>query len=205
MKGTAPQMIVSWWLNLLVKICLQCKRHRRCSFSPCIEKISWRKKWQPTPLLLPGRFHGRKNLMGYSQWGCKEPGTTKPAHAHKGLFEHHLQHYRVIWGTVWAHAFHKGSKLTLVDREKHKINPLVKLLSTNKQDVWCMVLWKQASVQGKQKRGNTTHVKWNSRIWLVRSNVLFLFEPKPIIASVGHFLSLYQWHLKQDKWHACKI
>lgn len=93
---------------------------------------------------------------------------------------------------------------SLVDREKHEINPLVKLLSTNKQDVWCMVLWKQASVQGKQKRGNTTHVKWNSRIWLVRSNVLFLFEPKPIIASIGHFLSLYQWHLKQDKWRACK-
>ena len=109
-----------------------------------------------------------------------------------------------MWGTVWAHAFHKGSKLTLVDREKHKINPPVKLLSTNKQDVWRKVLWKQASGQGKQKRGNTTHVKWNSRIWLVRSNVLFLFEPKPIIASIGHFLSLYQWHLKQDKWRVCK-
>ena len=149
-------------------------------------------------------------MDGRTSWAtvhgvAKSRTQRSPPHpTHKGLFEHRLQHFRVIRGTVWAHAFHKGSKLTLVDREKHKINPLVKLLSTNKQDVWCMVLRKQASVQGKQKRGNPTHVKWDSRVWLVRSNVLFLLEPKPILASIGHFLSLYQRHLKQDKWHACK-
>ena len=36
--------------------CLQCERPR---FSPWVRKISWRKKWQPTPVLLPGKFHGR--------------------------------------------------------------------------------------------------------------------------------------------------
>ena len=32
-------------------------------------KIPWRREWQPTPVFLPGEFHGQRNLMGYSPWG----------------------------------------------------------------------------------------------------------------------------------------
>ena len=32
----------------------------------------WRRKWQPTPVLLPGKSHGWKSLAGYSLWGRKE-------------------------------------------------------------------------------------------------------------------------------------
>ena len=32
-------------------------------------KIPWRRKWQPTPVFLPGKFHGQRSLEGYSQWG----------------------------------------------------------------------------------------------------------------------------------------
>ena len=35
-----------------------------------------RRKWQPTPVLLPGKFHGWKSLVGYSSWGRKESDTT---------------------------------------------------------------------------------------------------------------------------------
>ena len=35
----------------------------------------WR-EWQPTPVSLPGEFHGQRNLAGYSLWDCKESGTT---------------------------------------------------------------------------------------------------------------------------------
>ena len=35
-------------------------------------KISWRRKWQPTPVFLPRKFYGWRNLVGYSPWGCKE-------------------------------------------------------------------------------------------------------------------------------------
>ena len=31
----------------------------------------WRRKWQPTPVLLPGKSHGQRNLVGYSAWGRK--------------------------------------------------------------------------------------------------------------------------------------
>ena len=34
-------------------------------------------KWQPTPVFLPGKPHGQRNLVGYSPWGRKEPDTTE--------------------------------------------------------------------------------------------------------------------------------
>ena len=32
----------------------------------------WRRKWQPTPVFLPGKSHGRRSLEGYSSWGHQE-------------------------------------------------------------------------------------------------------------------------------------
>ena len=40
-------------------------------------RFPWRKKWQPTPVLLPGESHGWRSLLGYSPWGCKESDTTE--------------------------------------------------------------------------------------------------------------------------------
>ena len=39
--------------------------------------IEWRRKWQPTPVLLPEKFHGWRSLVGYSPWGHKESDTTE--------------------------------------------------------------------------------------------------------------------------------
>ena len=39
-------------------------------------------KWQPTPVLLPGRSCGRWSLVGYSPWGGKESDTTERLHFH---------------------------------------------------------------------------------------------------------------------------
>ena len=36
-----------------------------------VRKIPWRREWQPTPVLLPGEFHGQRSLVGYSPWGRK--------------------------------------------------------------------------------------------------------------------------------------
>ena len=41
------------------------------------EDIPWRRKWQPTPVLLPGKPHEWRSLVGYSPWGHKELGTTE--------------------------------------------------------------------------------------------------------------------------------
>ena len=37
-------------------------------------------KWQPTPVLLPGKSHGWRNLVGYSPWGRKESDMTEGLH-----------------------------------------------------------------------------------------------------------------------------
>ena len=40
----------------------------------------WRKKWQPTLVLLPGKCHGQRSLVGYGPWGRKESDTTEQLH-----------------------------------------------------------------------------------------------------------------------------
>ena len=55
----------------------QCRRHRRPRFHPWIRKIPWRRKWQPTPVFLPGKSQGQRSLVGYSPGGCKELDTTE--------------------------------------------------------------------------------------------------------------------------------
>ena len=46
----------------------------------------WRKKWQPTPVFLPGESHGQRNVAGYSPWGHKELDMTerRSTHRHAG-------------------------------------------------------------------------------------------------------------------------
>ena len=43
-------------------------------------KIPWRRQWHPTPVLLPGKSHGWRSLVGYSPWDCKESDTTERLH-----------------------------------------------------------------------------------------------------------------------------
>ena len=44
---------------------------------PGLGRFPWRRKWQPTPVFLPGESHGGRSLAGYSPWGCKESDTTE--------------------------------------------------------------------------------------------------------------------------------
>ena len=49
----------------------------RPGFSPWVGKIPWRREQLPTPVCLPGEFHGQRSLVGYSPWSCKELDTTE--------------------------------------------------------------------------------------------------------------------------------
>ena len=46
------------------------------------QEIPWRRKWQPAPGFLPGKFHGQRHLASYSPWSQKVSGTTESAYAH---------------------------------------------------------------------------------------------------------------------------
>ena len=41
---------------------------KQCGFDPWARKIPWSRKWQPTPVLLPEKFHRQMSLEGYSPW-----------------------------------------------------------------------------------------------------------------------------------------
>ena len=60
----------------------QCKRRSRCRFKSWLRKILWRRKWQPTPVFLPGKFHGQMSLAGYGPKAQKESDTTEHTHMH---------------------------------------------------------------------------------------------------------------------------
>ena len=47
---------------------------------PWVREIPWRRKWPPTPVLLPGKSHGWRSLVGYSPRGHKESNTSEQVH-----------------------------------------------------------------------------------------------------------------------------
>ena len=51
-------------------------------FDPWVRKIPWSRKWQPTSVFLPGKFHRQRSLSAYSPWGCKESDITKQLSTH---------------------------------------------------------------------------------------------------------------------------
>ena len=66
--------------SVVNNIACQCRRCKRCRFNPWVSKIPWKRAWQPTPVFLPGKFHGQRSLVGYSLWGHKESDTTEHTH-----------------------------------------------------------------------------------------------------------------------------
>ena len=58
------------------------RRHKRCRFDPWVRKIPGRRKWQPTPVFLPGKFHGLRSLMGYGSWCPKSQTWLKQLSMH---------------------------------------------------------------------------------------------------------------------------
>ena len=69
-------------------------------FNPWVGKISWRRKWQPTPVFLPGESHGLISLVGYSPWGHKELDTTESLHFTSLLHVYNMQYY---WHVLKPH------------------------------------------------------------------------------------------------------
>ena len=65
---------------------------RRLGFDPSIGKILWRRKWQPTPVFLPGESHGQRSLVGCSPWGHKLD-TTMPLSKHTCIHVHESHTY----------------------------------------------------------------------------------------------------------------
>ena len=62
------QMELPRWFSTKESTC----QFRRHGFGPWVGKFTRRRKWQPTPVFLPGESHGQGSLVRYSPWGRKE-------------------------------------------------------------------------------------------------------------------------------------
>ena len=73
------------WASLVVQKLMRLPAMWRPRFDLSVGKIPWRRKWQPTPVFLPGESHGGRSLVGYSPWGHKESDMTERFHFTSGL------------------------------------------------------------------------------------------------------------------------
>ena len=64
------------------ELACQRRRHKRLGFDPWAGQITYRRAWQPTPVFLPGEFHGQRSLVGYSPWDCKSQTQLKHLSMH---------------------------------------------------------------------------------------------------------------------------
>ena len=100
----------------------QCWRCRSCGFYPWVGTIPWRRKWQPTPVLLPVKTHGQRSLVYYSPWGCEEPAMIEWLSMHTHFF---------LWTTLpWIQCLyfrqcwmcHVASEVGTWFRHNHRIS-----------------------------------------------------------------------------------
>ena len=70
----------------------QSRRHKRGTFNPWVRKIPWRRNGNPLQYSLPEKFHGQRNLVGYSVWGPKESDMYGHAHTHAHTHTHTHTH-----------------------------------------------------------------------------------------------------------------
>ena len=73
----------------------QCRRPKRLGFDPWIWKNPWSRKWQPTPVFLPGESHGQRSMVGYCPWDQKE--STEWAHTHTHTHTHTFIYIHIIF------------------------------------------------------------------------------------------------------------
>ena len=94
----------SWWLRG-EESAGQCRGH---GLDPGVTKSPWRRKWQPTPVFVPGKPHGQRSLVGYSLWGRKECDTTEQLKTKTGWTKHLIfyiplnSHKAKLSHTVWS-------------------------------------------------------------------------------------------------------
>ena len=59
------------WASLVAQTVKKLLAMQETLILPLVRKIPWRKERLPTPVFLPGEFHGQRSLVGYSPWSCR--------------------------------------------------------------------------------------------------------------------------------------
>ena len=87
--SASSSVLGTWYIlnkNLLIDLVAQMVKHLSTMQETGVQSLGWEdpleRKWQPTPVLLPGKPHGQRSLVGYSPWSRKESDTTELFHFH---------------------------------------------------------------------------------------------------------------------------
>ena len=88
----------------------------------------WRRKWQPTPVFLPGESHGRRSLVGCSPWGRTESDTTEATWQQQQqyifIFSYRIYHHFSRWSThICIHCLDIGERSLLMYVKEQKNQP----------------------------------------------------------------------------------
>ena len=92
--------ILPWWFTGK-KSTSKC---RRWKFNPWVRKFPWRRKWPPIPVLLPGKSHGQRSLVGYRPWGCKRVGHSLET---KQQQCQHIRNSTILKESCWRECIEK--------------------------------------------------------------------------------------------------
>ena len=96
-KKRGGARVQRWELFSSVKENLPLMKGRHRCFYLDLASSNWRRQWQPTPVLLPGKSHGCRSLVGCSPWGHEESDMTEWHHFHFHALEKEMAtHFRVL-------------------------------------------------------------------------------------------------------------
>ena len=93
----------------------QCRILRRRGFNPWVRNILQRRKWQPTPVFLPGKSHGQRSVADYSPWGHKELDMTECTNMHP---------YRTLQVLIFKQSYKTAPIWTTWEKIVQKIHKL---------------------------------------------------------------------------------
>ena len=83
--GSRPEALeIFWRLKPAIQWLLCRITHHVTEFKKATIGV-YQRKWHPTPVLLPGKSHGQRSLVGCSPWGREESDTTERLHSHFSL------------------------------------------------------------------------------------------------------------------------
>ena len=85
--------------------------------------VPWRRKWQPTPVFLPGKSHGWRSMGGYSPWGHQESDTNQRLHFLPFSLQRHarLNHQPLVGNSISSPCLLPGGQENGIE----KPNPLI--------------------------------------------------------------------------------
>ena len=146
---------------------------------PFLLEMPWRRQWHPTPVLLPGKSHGRRSMVGYSPWGHKELDKTEWLHFHFHFFNVLLFNLGVSYKVCLLHII--VLLLIIFGTFLCMCYNLIRKLKKHDKEIWgTQIKWKRIDIKmiremlGSEGKTNILTLifqgKWTHQMKLKRSS-----------------------------------